>query len=97
MQNLATGMVTTSSLPTPDGGVYNPCKVLRWWEIAADFQNRDRPDHRWRKKRLQPAESDRRNLHRSWKKGYFVSDYNQLPLSDIVPVTGQNFALFHCC
>ena len=98
MRNLATGMVTTSSLTNATTAAFiahvKSCSMVE--EIAADFLKTEIDliigggENAFKRRK-----SDRRNLLQELeKKGYFVSDYNQLPLSDIVPVTGQNFAYF---
>ena len=97
-RNMASGLVSTGSITnaTPAAFIAHATLCNLTEEIAGDFLKTEIDlfigggENAFNRRK-----SDNRNLlHELEQKGYFVSDYNQQPLSEIVPMAQQNFAYF---
>lgn len=97
-RGMATGMVTTSSITHATPAVFIAHVKLRnqFEDIAASFLKTEIDLFiGGGKKYFNRRITDNRNLiHELEKKGYFVSDYRQQPLDEIVPLAQKNFAYF---
>ncbi len=95
---LATGLVATSTIvhATPAAFIAHQKFRVMYEEIAEDFLKTEIDLVIGGGKRyFDNREKDDRNLYQEWQnKGYFVSDYSQIPFAEVAPNPARNFVYF---